>query len=441
MRTSALLWVLLLSLICLQPAHAQQVREYLDLQTHPIMLFPHRLFTTGLEYFDPAHPPKLSYNHQLTNVNYANYLQDNKGARIISIGLIVPELFIIPRRARKMILREIAYVEDFVAQHPDKFVIAHNPREVRINVETTDKTVIIYSVEGAEKILDSQEDADFWASKGISFMTLIHLIDCKFGGAATLPMIPTQLINFRGTFRSWFKQDTKGLTDKGRQAILWLANAGIMTDITHMSPHSRQDALNFMEQHHIPPISTHEGFQPIQNNSRALTPEQITQIYRSHGLMSLAVSLSEYNPYPEYQRMIDSIAGYCPSSVDSYKFTYEIVKDYIESNAGTMLGDTSISFDKLSEDEKVKLALGFQTDFNGWTNHARPRYGPKGCADTIAGQQYYAIETQGLAHPGLLYSQWQLLQHEGVDLWPIKRASERFLQLWEEFLDRKGKFE
>ena len=38
----------------------------------------------------------------------------------------------------------------------------------------------------------------------------------------------------------------------------WLANAGIMTDLTHMSDQTRKDALSFMEAENIPPIVTHD---------------------------------------------------------------------------------------------------------------------------------------------------------------------------------------
>ncbi|MDX2003446.1 MAG: membrane dipeptidase [Chitinophagales bacterium] len=421
-------------------APAQEVREYLDLQTHPIMNFPHKLFGTGFQYFDPKHPPKLSYNHQLKNVNYANYLEYNGGARIWCFGLIVQEFWITKGQARRMVLQEIAYVENFVAQHADKFIIAYSPQQVRDYVKNTDKTIIIFSVEGAEKILHSQQDADFWASKGIAFITLIHLIDGKFGGAATLPSLPTRLINFRGSIRSVFKpHTTKGLTTTGKQAILWLANAGIMIDITHMSPQSKQDALDFMQAKGLAPISTHDSYQPIKNDSRSFTAEQIIQLYQSGGLFSLPVTMEEYKPYKEYQQRLDTMKCHCPGSVDSYKFGYQEVQQLIEKNAGKLLGDSTLAFDKLTEDQKVQLSIGFQTDFNGWTNHSRPRYGPKGCSDTIAGHHYLPIETEGLRHPGLLYSQWELLEKEGVDLQPLLRSSEKFLQLWEGFLERKGK--
>ena len=61
---------------------AQEIHEYMDLQLHPCMHVPYSFFGEGLEIFDEANPPDLKWKHQLTNVNYANYLRKNKGARI-----------------------------------------------------------------------------------------------------------------------------------------------------------------------------------------------------------------------------------------------------------------------------------------------------------------------------------------------------------------------
>ncbi len=434
MRVAAILCAFLLW----QNLAAQEIREYMDLQCHGTMHFPHALFHQNLLYFDPANPPKLSYSHTLTNVNYANYWEDNKGVRIILNGALVPELWTTRWEARKSILEQLKYVNDFAAKYPDKFVVARTPKEVRHYVSTTNKTVIVHCIEGAERLVYNQADACFWADQGIAFMTLIHLIDCRFGGAATLPMIPTKLINFRGSFRSIFHPNTtKGLTEEGRKAIVWLANAGIMTDITHMSPQTRADVLAFMDEKGIPPLSTHESFQPIQNNTRALTPEQILLIYRLGGLVSLPIAISEYNPYPEYQARIDALPNFCPGSIDSYKFTYEIVDSIIRSYSEAILGKP---FNELTEAQKVLLSIGFQTDFNGWTDHERPRYGPEGCYPIEPGVAYTALDTQGMAHPGMLHEHWQWLEKEGVDLNPIKRSSERFLQMWELFMEKRGSF-
>ena len=94
---------------------------------------------------------------------------------------------------------------------------------------------------------------------------IIHLVDDEFGGAATRPETLTRMINYKGSLKKAFKRkDPRGLTDKGRQAIQWLADAGVMTDLAHMSDQSRKDALEYMAANQIPPLVTHDMFKPIQ---------------------------------------------------------------------------------------------------------------------------------------------------------------------------------
>lgn len=433
--------ILLFGLSVTLGTHAQQVHVFMDLQTHPAMHMAYSFFGTGLEYFPEDKPPALSHKHLLTNVNYANYLENNTGARIIVNGAILPEVLVPRRQARKKILAQLQYVNDFAAAHPDKFAVARNPQEVRDLVHNTDKTIIIHSIEGGKRLLDGPEDARFWAEQGIAFVTLIHLMDDEFGGAATAPSTETKLINFPGAFNDSFrKKRGRGLTDKGKQAIQWLADAGIMTDLTHMSDQSRSDALDYMEAHHIPVLVTHDLFKPIQNQPRGITEADVVRIYRSGGLMSLPVSGTStlpHNPEEKYRKLLDSLPRYCPGSIDSYKFTYQSLQQFVEGSVSEIVLQNEQHFSDLTESEKVGFAIGFQSDFNGWLNHHRPRYGEEGCFEMQPGQTCEAIETEGLAHPGLLESHWALLRKEQVDLEPILRASEKFLQMWEYFLNHK----
>lgn len=421
-----------------QPVQETEIREYLDLQMHPTMHVPYSFFGKGFTSFSEEKEPNLSYKHLLKNVNYANYWKDNAGARIIISGALNKENVRNPKKARANILRQINYVNDFAAENSDDFVVAKSPQEARNFILTTKKTVILHSIEGAKKLVNSQEDADFWADQGVSFITLVHLRDNELGSSAIMPQFGTKLINLNGLLKSSKKRD--GLTELGKETILWLACSGIMTDITHMSDKCRTEALNFMEEHDIPPISTHDLYRPIQNHPRGISKDQILQIYRNKGFVSLPISgesLSPYKPSNIIQNKLDSMPCYCDGSVDSYQFTYEELKAHIESNYQTISGDSLRNFSDLSESEKVSYSIGFQSDFNGWLNHSRPKVGKKGCYDLEEGKSYEKIETDGMPHPGYLESQWNYLEKKGVDLQPIERNSERFIQLWETFLERK----
>jgi microsomal dipeptidase-like Zn-dependent dipeptidase len=143
--------------------------------------------------------------------------------------------------------------------------LQRSPGEVRNLVTQTKKTIIVYSIEGGKALIGSEEDAQFWANKSVAFITLIHMLDSELGGSAIKPGILFKIINLKGALRSKKK---RGLTELGRNAIQWLANAGIMTDISHMSDSTRSDALDLMIDLGIPPVSTHDMFKPIQHMQR-----------------------------------------------------------------------------------------------------------------------------------------------------------------------------
>jgi hypothetical protein len=85
-------------------ASAQEIHEFMDLQLHPCMHVPYSFFGEGLEYFDESDPPDLTWKHQFTNVNYANYLRKNKGARILCVDALTQENIASAKRGRKVIL-------------------------------------------------------------------------------------------------------------------------------------------------------------------------------------------------------------------------------------------------------------------------------------------------------------------------------------------------
>lgn len=425
--------------------YAQEIREYMDLQIHPNMHLVYSFFGDGLEYFEENDPPKLKWKHQLKNVNYANFYEVNKGVRIFVPGALTVETIKSKKKARKTILAQIEFINKFAEENSDKFVVAKTPQEVRDYVKNTDKTIFIHSIEGSKKVVTSAEDAQFWADQGVAFVTLMHLVDSKSGGAAIKPGFVPALLNFKGLFK---KKKKRGLKEHGKQVIKWLSAAGIMVDLTHMSDQTRKDALTFMEEQQIAPIVTHDLFKPIQNHPRGIEREDILRIYKLGGFMSLPISGESLKPKKMeqvYQDQIDSLVEadcYCEGSIQTYKFTYEALQDFIEQNVLEFYAnkDTLINFDELSEADKVRFSIGFQSDFNGWLNHSRPIYGKDGCYPINPDSTYEAIELEGMPHPGLIESHWTWLEKEGVDISPIKRASERFLQIWEATRENKDRF-
>jgi hypothetical protein len=128
-------------ILCMSPilVQAQEIREYIDLQMHPAMHIPYRFFGKGFSYFPDGKPPKLRYKHLLKNVAYANYFKNNKAARIIVTGALTKEKVRSRRKARKVILRQIDYVNRFAAENANDFAVARSPQEARDLIHNTQK--------------------------------------------------------------------------------------------------------------------------------------------------------------------------------------------------------------------------------------------------------------------------------------------------------------
>jgi hypothetical protein len=86
------------------------------------------------------------------------------------------------------------------------------------------------------------------------------------------------------------------------------------------------------------------------------------------------------------------------------------------------------------------LAIGFQSNSNGWLNHHRPRFGEDVCFPIEKDTIYNPVDIQGLAHAGLIQDNWDLMRSEGVGRNPVRRSSEKFLRMWQYFIDTKGRF-
>jgi hypothetical protein len=93
---------------------------------------------------------------------------------------------------------------------------------------------------------------------------------------------------------------------------------------------------------------------------------------------------------------------YCPESIDSYIFTYNALQGFVKDNAAKALDDPNTDYTLLTEDQKVDLAIGFQSDNNGWLNHHRARFGEEGCFPIKKDTVYNPVDIKGLADAELI---------------------------------------
>lgn len=400
----------------------QEVRVSIDWQAHPAMHIPWHIFGKGLR----DRSPRRSYRHQFRQTVYTPYLEQS-GVRLFLAAAMAAERSRNPAHARRLILEQFAYVEDFVAAHSDRFVIGRSPEQVRALLRDTDKIVVLHSIEGGHDLLDDPHDAAFWAEQGVVLITLIHLRDDELGSSGILPGTIGPIINRRGTKRRR-RGERRGLTTRGKRAIVELDAAGILVDLSHMTQTSLDDALEVTAAHDIAPVITHGKLAAIRDTELAQRDDQVVEIYRQGGVFSLGLAggmLDPINP----ARPIP--ADVCRGTLEMFRAHHEAVSALLDAHTEELFGTTG----PLTDAQRTRLAVGWSSDWNGWLSHSKPVYGTGRCRGRPAPLDPLGpldIDTRGLAHPGMLPQHWERLRRDGMDLAPMLRSAERFLQLWEQ---------
>ncbi|KIG19278.1 Peptidase, M19 family protein [Enhygromyxa salina] len=392
------------------------------------MHIPWRIFGKGLR--DRA--PRRSYRHQFRQTVFAPYLEQS-GVRLFLAAAMAAERARSPAHARKLILRQFAYVEAFVAAHSDRYAIGRSPEQVRALLRDTDKIVILHSIEGGHLLLNNPEDAAFWAEQGVVLMTLIHLRDDELGSAGILPGAIGPIVNRRGAKRRRYGE-RRGLTFRGKQAIVELDAAGILVDLSHMTQTSIDDALEVTGANGIAPVITHGKLAAIRDTELAQRDDQVIELYRQGGMFSLGLAGAKLDPIHPADPSRAIPADVCRGTLEMFRAHHEAVVALLGAHTEELFGTTG----PLTPAQRARLAVGWSSDWNGWLSHSKPVYGAGRCrrrADLPDGLPALDIDTRGLAHPGMLPQHWERLRRDGMDLEPMQRSAERFLQLWEQARD------
>jgi len=401
------------------PTAASEVRGQIDWQSHPAMHVPWGFFAKGLTERTPAR----TWRHTFTQTLYAPYLAAS-GVRIFLAAAMAAEAASAPAQAKRLILEQLAYVEAFVAANPDRYALARTPAEARTILATTDKMVIVHSIEGGHLLLNNASDAAFWADAGVALITLVHLRDDELGGSAIVAGVKGPLINPVGARRERHGE-RRGLTTRGREAIVELTDAGVLVDLSHLTHDAMEDALEVTRANGIAPVVTHGSLLSLRESPVGITEAQLVDIYAQGG--SFAMGLSAELLVPENPTV--PVPAHCVGTLETFGMHYARVNTVLQGHATELLG---VPWEAATEAQRTRLAVGWSSDWNGWLSHSKPKYGPGRCQPTAAaGPDALDIDTRGLAHPGLLPQHWQRLTEGGADLDPMLRSAERFLQLWE----------
>jgi microsomal dipeptidase-like Zn-dependent dipeptidase len=374
-----------LSFLFSASSFSAEVSGIADLHVHLAAHIPYGFMLQGGTPEDSP-PNEMSSDHAFHQQMYAPWLRASEIKLFVNATLA--SVFSLSREAaRKEILEQLRYSEQFLKQEKG-LSLARSPEEARTLIDQGE-IVFVHALEGADGLIESADDAEFWAKQGVAVIGPIHLINIPYGEASLLEGAKS-ILNWKALCKRLFGNSPEGLTAKGKDAIGHLRDVGIIVDTAHMSSLSLRDTLSLLQD--VPVIMSHGGLKAIRDDERSLSDDELKAIYKNDGLIALTGAkdlLTPLGPRPP---------DHCPQTLEDFSLH---AKHFYTVLPGR--------------------PVAFGSDFNGFVNH----FGP----DCRGGTQGHG--KTGLTHPGALPEMWRELELKAQSVSPFKGSAEAFLTIWE----------
>lgn len=332
---------------------------------------------------------------------------------------------------------QLAKTHDFVARNASWTEIALSAADAR-RIIGEGKLAIVLSVE-ASGLFENGGDwrtvfEHLW-SQGVRTLQMAHQLDNRFVGAALHnPIfhvaeyvknchIDTDCGKTIGGVTLGFDVDAscknvRGLTAEGADFAHEMMKRGMPIDLAHVSERGTADLFALAQQNgYYPLYLSHAHFREIMNPDLAATEKTtpagvVRMVRQTGGLVGLRTAHDETHGYAG-----SGVPNDCAGSSKSFAQAFAFGQKEL----------------------KVGLALG--SDFNGFIQQTRPRFGPNGACSAgsdPAGQAALQtgagntdFDTKGLAHIGLVPDLLADLGRMGIDTSPLDDSAERYLAMWE----------
>lgn len=243
-----------------------------------------------------------SFFSETRSTNFKTLLKSNLNEQTLidsKIDILVvalythPILSIFSGGAKKAIDRQIDEARSFIARNPN-WIIATNPKQAQDALEKN-KRILILSLEGAENILETNEDLNYFINKrGISIVTPIHLNNTHFGGAAYMRGFRKSLLNpskiISPLSSEGVKINFKGMTEKGRWLLDELIKREVWIDLTHASDLFIAEAIEKLKKAKQPLLFTHTALRKYYKAERGIASWMIDEVKSVGGFIGLVPS-------------------------------------------------------------------------------------------------------------------------------------------------------
>ena len=242
----------------------------------------------------------------------------------------------------------ISIVEEIADQHPDKFAIALNPKEVESYFQRG-LVALPMGLENGAPIEENLDNVQYFRQKGISYITMTHAKDNQICDSSY------------DTTRTW-----NGLSEFGKQVVTEMNRVGIMIDVSHVSDSAFYQIMQITG---APAIASHSSCRHFTPGwERNMSDDMIKTLAENGGVIQInfgsafldsksADSGDEINAYLDQWESEQTAMS--QTEIDEYKQRYRR-QHYLYS-------DVSRVADHI--DHVVAIAgidhVGFGSDFDG----------------------------------------------------------------------------
>ena len=333
-------------------------------------------------------------------------------------------------------------------QKANDFANANDWVEIALSAEdarrivSEDKLALILSIETTHLFGDDDWRAalDEVYDLGVRALQLVHQLDNRFGGAAPHNSI-FHIAQFGESchidsdcgittpeFTLGFDVDSncrnvRGLSEEGEALVREMIERNMLIDLAHMSEALVSDVHQIaVENEYYPLYLSHAHFRemmlPEKAKEEKTTPASIIAMVReTGGMVGLRTAHEEVNTYES-----SAVANTCHGSSRSFAQAYD--------------------FGRLG----LKVAIGLGSDFNGFIQQTRPRFGPYACSASFSEEatcQAKGERDEGFGALGSDYDEWGLahigtlgdllddLEQHGSDTAPLRSSADVFVRMWE----------
>jgi membrane dipeptidase len=162
-------------------------------------------------------------------------------------------------------LEQIEAVRRQVTLHPKALVLATTAAEIR-SAFAAHKIAVLMGVEGGHMINDDLKNVDKFASLGVRYMTLTHMLNTDWADSST------------------DKPAHNGLTDFGKRVVLEMNRVGMMVDVSHIADKTFYDVLATSR---APVIASHSSCRALDDAPRNMTDDMIKALAAKGGVIQI----------------------------------------------------------------------------------------------------------------------------------------------------------